>query len=168
MVIRGASGQADGGVTVDASVVAGDWPSPDTLAALAGTAVSVSLSRSGVQVAPAAEMAVVFTDDAAIRDLNRRFRDIDKPTNVLSFPAGPARAGVYGPLLGDVVLAWETVDREAGDRKVQLKAHLTHLIVHGFLHLVGYDHETDAQAVVMEALETSIMEDIGMDDPYAA
>ncbi|MCP4385504.1 MAG: rRNA maturation RNase YbeY [Hyphomicrobiales bacterium] len=129
--------------------------------------MTAAAGRTAERLAADAEVAVLFTDDAAARDLNRRFRGLDKATNVLSFPAGPPVAGRSGPLLGDVVLAYETVQREAGGLGLGLEAHVTHLIVHGFLHLIGYDHETDKQAVAMERLETSIMRDLGLADPYA-
>ena len=114
-------------------------------------------------------MSLVFTDDAHIRALNRKYRGKDKATNVLSFPAAPAAPGGnrFGPLLGDIVVAEETVAREAADQGLTLDHHLTHLIVHGFLHLVGHDHETEAEAVVMERLETAILAAIGVADPYA-
>ena len=85
-----------------------------------------------------------------------------------STAAGPPIAGRHGPLLGDIVLARETVAGEAADRDIDLGHHATHLIVHGFLHLVGYDHETENEAVVMEGLETFIMKDLGIADPYAS
>ena len=110
---------------------------------------------------------MVFTDDAHIHRLNRHFRDKDKPTNVLSFPAGPPIGGRFGPLLGDIVLARETIAREAEGQGLTIDDHLTHLIVHGFLHLVGYDHVEDADAAVMERLETAILASLGIADPYA-
>ena len=108
------------------------------------------------------ELSLVFTDDAAIQRLNRDYRGKDKPTNVLSFP----QSG--GPLLGDIVLAWETVSREAGLAEKPVKAHMAHLIVHGFLHLLGYDHEADEEAEEMEALERAALRRMGIADPYAA
>ena len=114
-----------------------------------------------------AEIAVLLADDARVRDLNRDWRGKDAPTNVLSFPAAPPAGGRFGPLLGDIVLARETMLREAAERGVGVVEYTTHLVVHGFLHLVGYDHETDEEAVVMEGLETFIMGDLGLGDPYA-
>ena len=103
-----------------------------------------------------------------MRRLNRDYRGKDKPTNVLSFPRRRLLAGRLGPLLGDIVLAAETVAREAEDEGLALDDHLTHLIVHGFLHLLGYDHEDEAEAAVMEGLETAILGGLGIADPYAA
>jgi probable rRNA maturation factor len=115
------------------------------------------------------EVAVVLTDDAAIRILNRDWRSQDKPTNVLSFPAphsrGPA-AAPHAPL-GDIVIAYETVAREAKAEGKRFAHHLAHLAVHGFLHLFGFDHETARQAAVMERRERDILAALGMPDPYA-
>lgn len=109
---------------------------------------------------------MVLTDDAEQQALNRAWRKIDKTTNVLSFPQiapfGPVRG-----LLGDITLALETVRREATEQGIALEAHFTHLVVHGFLHVLGYDHETDAQAMVMETLESKILGTLGIADPYA-
>ena len=116
-----------------------------------------------------AEVAVMLTDDAGIRALNRDFRRIDKPTNVLSFPA-PEICGDAADaprLLGDVAMAYETVRREADEEHKPFAHHLSHLAVHGFLHLIGYDHETDDDADEMEALETAILAQLGIPDPYA-
>ena len=116
---------------------------------------------------PGAELTVIFTDDAHIRVLNRRFRGKDKPTNVLSFPAArPPKARSFGPHLGDIVLGFQTVASEAENGGLVLEDHLTHLIVHGLLHLLGYDHDTDAKAVMMERLETAILASLGIADPY--
>ena len=114
------------------------------------------------------EVSLVFTDDAAIREINAEWRGQDKPTNVLSFPAFPLEpGGMPGPMLGDIVIARETVEREAVDLGKSFEEHLTHLLVHGFLHLFGYDHMETAEAEEMEALETRILASMGLSDPYA-
>jgi probable rRNA maturation factor len=111
------------------------------------------------------EVSVVLSDDAGVRRLNRDWRGVDKPTNVLSFPAAKqAGAG----MLGDIVIAYETLVRECADEDRIFLHHLAHLAVHGFLHLMGYDHQTDAQAESMEALERRIMTLMQMPDPYLA
>ncbi|MDR3469997.1 MAG: rRNA maturation RNase YbeY [Xanthobacteraceae bacterium] len=117
-----------------------------------------------------AELAVMLTDDAGLRGLNRAWRGIDKPTNVLSFPAPPAPGGDLGapPQLGDIAIAFETTRREAEAEGKPFAHHLSHLAVHGFLHLVGYDHETDADAEVMEGREREILARLGIPDPYAS
>jgi probable rRNA maturation factor len=151
---------------LDLRVEAGDWPGRPRLRSLVGRAVRAATAQSGTDLAAQSEISLVFTDDRHIRSLNQRFRGKDKATNVLSFPAAGAGRNP-GPLLGDIVLAQETVAREAADQGLTFDDHLTHLIVHGFLHLLGYDHETPAEAVVMERLETAILARIGVADPYA-
>ena len=106
-----------------------------------------------------------MTDDAEQRQLNKEWRGIDKPTNVLSFPQIEPFSPVVG-ILGDIVLARETLEREADEMGVTFTAHFTHLVVHGFLHILGYDHLTDAQALQMEGLETQILATLGIADPY--
>jgi probable rRNA maturation factor len=118
-----------------------------------------------------AELAVMLTDDAGIRTLNLNWRGVDKPTNVLSFPAlQPTGSG--GPddaprMLGDIAIAYETTRKEADDEQKPFDHHLSHLAVHGFLHLIGYDHEKDDDAEAMETLEQEILAQLGIPDPYA-
>jgi probable rRNA maturation factor len=109
------------------------------------------------------EVSIVLTDDSAVQSLNRQWRGIDKPTNVLSFPATAAGGD---RMLGDIVIAFETLKRECDGEDREFLHHLAHLSVHGFLHLVGYDHQTDAQADEMERLESRIMTQMSMPDPY--
>lgn len=112
-----------------------------------------------------AELAIVLTDDEKIRALNLAWRGFDKPTNVLSFPAG----GKGTPaLLGDIVIAYETTKNEAQAQGTPFLHHLTHLAVHGFLHLHGHDHEAEDEAEAMEQLERQILARLGIPDPYAA
>ena len=114
-----------------------------------------------------AELSVILTSDRAIRTLNRRWRGRDKPTNVLSFPA-PAPARGAPRHLGDIVLSYETVAREARAEGKRLDHHIAHLALHGFLHLLGYDHESHGQAETMERRERRILARLGVPDPYAA
>lgn len=109
------------------------------------------------------EVAILLTDDKAIRLLNRQWRGIDKPTNVLSFPA--ACQGVVR-FFGDIVIAYETLKRECDEENRDFLHHLAHLTVHGFLHLAGYDHQAEADAAKMEGLESKIMARLNMPDPY--
>lgn len=109
-------------------------------------------------------VALLLTDDAAVRDLNKRFREQDKPTNVLSFPS---RLNPEAHL-GDVALAFGVCVAEAQAQGKPLAHHLQHLVAHGVLHLVGYDHETDAEAAEMEDLERVVLAELGVPDPYAA
>src|SRR5258706_1348726 len=116
------------------------------------------------------ELAVMLTDDAGIRTLNSNWRGIDKPTNVLSFPALQVSPG--GPddaprMLGDIAIAYETTRKEADDEQKPFEHHLSHLAVHGFLHLIGYDHDKDDDAEAMETLEQELLAQLGIPDPYA-
>jgi probable rRNA maturation factor len=108
-------------------------------------------------------LAVLLTDDAAIRKLNAAWRGVDKPTNVLSFPAPAGRA--CAPL-GDIAIAYQTTAREAEAEGKPLAHHLAHLAVHGFLHLLGYDHAKDSEAEAMERLEREVLDLLGVPDPY--
>nr|WP_316651939.1 rRNA maturation RNase YbeY [uncultured Gellertiella sp.] len=158
---------------IQASVEAGDWPAEEALEPLASNLLekaAAHLVRDEAQPFPAmpVEVSLVFTDDASIREINREWRGFDKPTNVLSFPAFPLEpGGMPGPMLGDIVIARETVAREAGELGKPFEEHLTHLMVHGFLHLFGYDHLETDEAEEMEGLETRILAELGISDPYA-
>jgi probable rRNA maturation factor len=139
---------------------------PDGFDALAERAVMAALLGSGTRVAGVAEVSVLLTGDAEQRALNRQWRGIDKPTNVLSFPQLPPFAPLSG-LVGDISLARETLEREAAELGIPLADHFTHLVVHGFLHLLGHDHAEDTEAAAMEGLETRILAGLGIADPYA-
>jgi probable rRNA maturation factor len=152
-------------VHVDIAVRAPLWGSVRGVRPMLQRAVAVAAAHARVGEA---EFAVVLTDDAAIRTLNRRWRKRDRPTNVLSFPAPPEPAGASGRrLLGDVVIAYETTTREAAAEGKPLKNHVSHLAVHGFLHLLGYDHESEEEAQEMEGLERAILSTLGIPDPFA-
>lgn len=122
----------------------------------------------------AGELAIVLTDDSAIRSLNRDWRGQDKATNVLSFPAPPdpltgkLKADGRPRLIGDIVIAYETAAREASAAARPFRHHLAHLAVHGFLHLLGHDHARDAEADAMEALEIAILARLKVPNPYRA
>ncbi len=114
------------------------------------------------------ELSIVLTSDAAVQELNRDYRGKDHPTNVLSFPGYEDASLLPGqPLaLGDIILAYETLDNEAKAQGKTFRQHLAHLLIHGFLHLLGYTHETDSDAQLMESMETNIMKRAGFPDPY--
>ena len=112
-------------------------------------------------------LAVLLTDDAAVRRLNAQWRGIDKPTNVLSFPPAEMPGDARVKSLGDIAIAHETTAREAETEDKPFAHHLSHLAAHGFLHLMGYDHEKDGDAETMEQLERVILARLGMPDPYA-
>ena len=120
----------------------------------------------GIEILPNSEISLVFSDDDAVQELNANHRGKDKPTNVLSFPIDED-ADPLGPLLGDVVFAFETVEREAKELTIEVSSHLTHLCVHGFLHLLGYDHIEWDEAEKMESVEIAILAQLGIDNPYA-
>ena len=154
-------------VVADVLIEAGGWPDGVRLVWLTDRAIRSAVAVAQPVLAPAAEVSLVFTDDAHVRELNRRYRGKNAATNVLSFPAASVEPGRFGPLLGDIVLAREAVFHEAAETGIAPEAHLTHLIVHGFLHLLGYDHDDEKAAAVMKGLETAIMAALGIADPYA-
>jgi probable rRNA maturation factor len=136
-------------------------------------AAEAGVAKEGVALPGAAEVGLVLADDATLGRLNRRYRGVEGPTNVLSFAAseGAASEGSApessGPLLlGDVVLAYETVRRESEEQGKRFSDHLCHLVVHGVLHLLGYEHGTEAQAAAMERLEIAALAGLGVSDPY--
>jgi probable rRNA maturation factor len=132
---------------------------------LAEDTVRHAIAAVATALSPGAgEVSVVLSGDDAIRALNRDWRKIDKPTNVLSFPAAPG-AGAE-KMFGDIVIAYETLARECHEEDRVFLHHLAHLTVHGFLHLIGYDHRTDSEADAMEALESKIMIAMKLPDPY--
>jgi probable rRNA maturation factor len=146
---------------------AGDWSAFAEHEQAIERAAAALAGHSRCRRALGAEATVVLADEALVRTLNRTYRGKDKPTNVLSFPfqvpPGAARSGI----LGDVLLAAETLAREAAERTIPPVHHLQHLVVHGLLHLLGFEHETDSEAHDMERLETEILATLGIADPYA-
>lgn len=154
------------GIHIDISVEGDVWGDVRDWEGVANRAVDAAekhLKLAGQD----SELSILLTHDAVIQHLNEQWRDKDKPTNVLSFPAVPeGKKGVLPPLLGDIVLAFETIEREAQISGKQLTHHVSHLIIHGFLHLLGYDHENDTDAQEMETTERVILAQLGIDDPY--
>ena len=154
-------------MTVSIEVEDDAWCALTGLEELARTAVTSALAGASRNGTPC-QVALLFTDDDAIAQINAEWRGKDKPTNVLSFPTPddmPLPAGEARPL-GDIVLAHGVIAREAAEQGKTLRDHTTHLIVHGTLHLLGYDHESDDEADEMEALETRILKGLGISDPY--
>jgi probable rRNA maturation factor len=155
-------------IDIDILVETDGWADEATLHNLSARAIAAAWQELDGVEQPESELSLVFTDDAAIKELNNDWRDKDKPTNVLSFPAFALKPGQKpGPMLGDIVIARETVVHEAVDEDKPFDHHLTHLIIHGFLHLLGYDHLTEAEAEEMEGLERKILERLAIPDPYA-
>ncbi|MFZ5929812.1 MAG: rRNA maturation RNase YbeY [Pseudomonadota bacterium] len=158
--------------TIDINTPCPHWQANhDAIARTVTRAALLALDQGAADAADAGgenfEISIVLADDAFVRDLNRQYRNIDRPTNVLSFPADDDD-GLGPRLLGDVVLAYETVQREADAAGKPLLDHVSHLIIHGTLHLLGFDHEDEQEAIEMEALETAILARLGVADPYLA
>jgi len=152
-------------IELDIMIEGGDWGTLPDAEALAQKAASAALAVT-YEADGEFEVSVMLTDDARIQELNRTWRGKDKPTNVLSFPA-PEQPGASGPRhLGDIALAYETLVRESEEESKELAHHFAHLVVHGVLHLLGYDHEVEAEAEIMEALEVKALASLGIADPY--
>lgn len=153
-------------IAVEATVEAGAWGEETRWRPLVERVAAAIAARPELIVPDEAELSLVLTDDAHIRVLNKQWRDQDKPTNVLSFPSADEDDDEPGPLIGDVIVAYETTAREAEEEGKSFEDHFTHLLVHGLLHLFGYDHIEDDEAEEMEALETEILAGLGVADPY--
>lgn len=150
------------------SVHGGNWGKQPALRSLVGRAVSAAISVAALEFPRGAELSIVFTDDAGMTRINGQWRGKAKPTNVLSFPGSQLAPGdKAGPVLGDIVLARETIEREAALEDKPIDDHVLHLVIHGFLHLFGYDHDNEADATIMENLESQALAVLGVEDPYA-
>jgi len=154
-------------LSLDISAPCGLWRGLKRARALARETIAACVAESGFAGPAGLEVSLCLTDDAEVRRLNARWRGIDEPTNVLSFPAAPAERASDAPMLGDIALAYETLAREAEESGASLADHYRHLVAHGFLHLIGYDHQTDEEAHRMQELETRILAKLGVGDPYA-
>ena len=153
-------------VHYDMAINAEGWQNEETLRRLVDSVLQATLQELGFNNIDS-ELSLVFTNDADIREINAKWRHIDKPTNVLSFPAFALQPGQEpGEILGDIVIARETVEREAAEEDKSFDDHLSHLVVHGLLHLMGYDHQNDDEAEQMETLERKILASLGISDPY--
>lgn len=160
----------DTDLTVDILIESDAWQMLPDAEGVARRVIAAAAASCAAIHHRKAEISVLFCDDQTIAVLNGRWRGQEKPTNVLSFPALPLQgAGPHEKTpLGDIAIAYETLVREAGESGKAASAHLAHLVVHGFLHLLGYDHQTDDEAERMERLERDILARIGVADPYAA
>jgi len=157
------SADPDFPLDVEIAIEHAGWTEAD--AALAETVLATALPLAGYAIDGPCEISVLLTGDEGQRALNARWRGKDSATNVLSFPQLGADDAIEG-LLGDLSLAHETVSREASEQDKPFEAHFAHLLVHGLLHLLGYDHETGQEALAMEARETDILARLGYPDPY--
>ncbi|WP_342360001.1 rRNA maturation RNase YbeY [Terrarubrum flagellatum] len=153
---------------IDITRESSGWRAIPRVEALVRRAAEAALAGADIVTRADAEISLLLTNDATIRDLNAQWRNKDKATNVLSFPAASIDQLADARALGDIVIALETVLAEARDEDKTPADHLTHLVVHGVLHLLGFDHEDDEEAEEMEELETLILAKLGVADPYVA
>jgi probable rRNA maturation factor len=155
-------------LTAVSSIEEGGWPDEAALEALVSSVFRAIETELALSPRHPSEVSLLFTDDATVKSINAEWRDKDKPTNVLSFPAFQLKPGTAPKrLLGDIVIAYETVVREAADESKPFENHLSHLVAHGLLHLFGYNHDDDRDAETMEALERRILARLAIPDPYA-
>jgi len=156
-------------LALDINIEAGDWPqNVPEIEPLISACLKSALAQVDLSNEVGVEVSLLLTDDAHQQVLNANWRELDKPTNVLSFPSGEDQAQPGQPLmLGDISLAFETVSAEAQEQQKSFTDHVSHLLVHGMLHLLGFDHEVEAQAHEMEALEIDILKTLGIQNPYA-
>ena len=153
---------------IDITIEHEGWPAEETLNELVSKAIGAAADNLGLCWAQGAELSLLFTGDEHMAEINGQWRGKPKPTNVLSFPGEERQVGeAAGMMIGDLVFALETIEREAEEQQKPFEHHLTHLAVHGFLHLFGYDHEETAEAEAMEAAEIKVLETLGIGDPYA-
>jgi probable rRNA maturation factor len=156
-----AASKSNASVKIDIRIESDLWKQERAIATVARRAIGKAAAAAARSHC---ELAVLLTDDPSIRVVNADWRGVDTPTNVLSFPAPPG--GGHRPFLGDIVLAYETIAAEARAERKPLAHHFAHLCVHGFLHLLGYDHVRKKDAEVMEAAERDILRRLGIPDPY--
>lgn len=152
-------------LAIDIDFSARQWEAAQDVGAIVERAASMAFNVAA-QAEGGAEVSILLCDDARIQELNRAWRGLDKATNVLSFPAGFHGGDVR--VLGDIAIAYQTAMAEAKAEDKTLNAHVSHLVVHGMLHLLGFDHEIEAEAERMEALERGVLARLGIADPYAA
>ncbi len=153
---------------IDITVSAEGWSDEPHLMGILTKAIKSVAETAKLKWPQDAELSVLFTNDKQMASINGEWREKNQPTNVLSFPGSDVEIGEQSDfMIGDLVFAYETVKREALDQEKQFEDHLTHLIIHGFLHLFGYDHIEENQAEQMEALEIKSLAQMGINDPYA-
>ena len=159
--MKGTSSSIEVAMTIDNAAWRDALPSLQLLVDRTAPEVWRRAGRDG-----AAEASVVMSSDSQMRKLNYKYRDVDRPTNVLAFPLGESIWPDGPEHLGDIVLAFETIVREAARDAKPLDAHVTHLLVHGLLHLLGHGHETESDAELMEKIEVEIITSLGYPNPY--
>ena len=154
-------------LALEISIPSALWRGLPRARAIARETIAACVDEAEIPPREGASVGLCLSDNARVRELNARWRGLDKPTNVLSFPAAPVGSLGETFMLGDIALAYETMADEAATSGVALADHYCHLVAHGFLHLMGYDHQTHEEAERMEALETRILARLGVADPYA-
>ena len=153
---------------IDITIEYDAWSKLDGLEGLIKTAAQAAIFERGDEFETRAELSVLLTSDEAIQRLNSKYRNQDKPTNVLSFGGEPeARSQDQNFLLGDIVLSYQTINTEAEQQQKNFGNHVSHLIVHGVLHLLGHDHRDDKTADDMELVEINILKGLGIENPYS-
>ncbi|MCZ2328065.1 rRNA maturation RNase YbeY [Bartonella sp. F02] len=153
-------------ITIDITIKNAEWEKEEVLYDITKKALQTTFQHISLDNITS-ELSLLFTDDKHMAEINAQWRNKNQSTNVLSFPAFPLKAGTKpGFMLGDIVIARETVMREAQEEGKLFQEHLTHMIIHGILHLLGYDHETDEEAHQMEQLEREILQKLLIKDPY--
>ncbi|AFR25944.1 rRNA maturation RNase YbeY [Bartonella quintana] len=154
-------------ITIDITVESARWNNEKMLYDITEKALKTTMHHLSLENV-VSEISLLFTDDKHMAQINAQWRNKNKSTNVLSFPALPLKAGdPPGLMLGDIIIAQETVVLEAKKEGKSFQDHLTHMIVHGILHLLGYNHETNDEACQMEELEREILLKLSINDPYA-
>ena len=153
--------------SIEMNIACEGWLPEHRLHELAGNCVSATIEVAQIRLPPVSQLSLLFDDDNAIKLLNLQFRDIDKATNVLSFPGCDLLPGEEAEeLLGDIAFALQTIKNEARLEDKQFDHHLSHLMIHGFLHLFGYDHLENKDAELMESLEIKALAILGIQNPY--
>ena len=143
------------------------WDALVDAEAIAERALEAAVDLAAIPLLDGAEVGLLLSDDEHVKSVNQEWRSIDKATNVLSFPAVEVSKLARAPFLGDIIIAFETVEREARAEDKAFADHFAHLVVHGFLHLLGFDHINEKDAERMESLEISILARLDIPDPYA-
>ncbi len=152
--------------SIDINVSEAKWHTRLDPLDIASAAINAAMKASGSLINGDCEVSLLFCNDAVMAGINNEWRGLDKPTNVLSFPAAEFPGQTFPRPLGDIIIALEISQKEAADAGLSFESHVTHLIVHGFLHLLGYDHETDNDAHEMETMEADILAGMGIANPY--